>query len=369
MDLIRRHKAGELIQAPLGDLVVMLNPAAEAWKWTSLQRETALRVRIPENIADDDAEAKQSMSFWSPEQRPVAVSVTSAFSWPAAAMTDAELRERGGRDPDMDERRALAKYDYATHDFFPLFKGNLQPASESLDRLANWFPGSTSRNGPAISDKSLCEPLAFLRSTCVSAVVRILRAGAAVARNIPFTNSVAEETLTIGHMDPPRPPFDKFDSFAWRSPLPFGTTHELIVNNSVGHPTRYANAGNAYFSECAVVDNWLWKVRHNPQSKPFEGWDSGYSHVHTDGTVSPSPETPNLTPVRPRSKARDGHLEVQLRQFLYKSGTQSIITANDPFWNVRAFDTTLAFHGGYVTYPFICFLNQLVLDDIASEPH
>jgi hypothetical protein len=368
IELIRNHRPGEIATPPLGDLIVLLNPAAEAWKWTSLQRETALHTTLPENASDTDDGARKSLSFWNPAQRPLVVSVTSAFSWPAADLTDAELRERGGRDPDSDERRALAKYDFATHDFFPMFKGNLLPASESLDRLANWFPGSTPKGGTPLSEQSICKPLGYFGPACSRAVVRTLRVGGAVARNLPFMNSVAEETVTIGHMDPPRPPFDSFDSSAWRSPLPFGTTHELIVNNSVGHPTRYTNAASPYLSECANVDHWLWKARHNETLKPYEGWDSGYSHVRRDGSVVNDASTPNLTPVRPRPVARDGHLEVQLRQFLYKSGTQPIITSNDPFWNVRAFDTTLAFHGGYVTYPFVCFLNQLVLDDIASEP-
>jgi hypothetical protein len=77
---------------------------------------------------------------------------------------------------------------------------------------------------------------------------------------------------------------------------------------------------------------------------------------------------PNVTPTRPRSNAVDGHLEIQFRQYLLKSGTRSIVTLSDPMWNIRAYDTTLAFHGGYVSYPLICALNQLVIDDIASEP-
>jgi hypothetical protein len=44
----------------------------------------------------------------------------------------------------------------------------------------------------------------------------------------------------------------------------------------------------------------------------------------------------------------------------------AITRANDPFWNIRAFDTALARHDGYVLSSFICGLNQLILDDITS---
>ena len=43
-----------------------------------------------------------------------------------------------------------------------------------------------------------------------------------------------------------------------------------------------------------------------------------------------------------------------------------IVQADDPFWNVRAFDTALKKHDGYVSYPLICAINQLVMDDVAS---
>jgi hypothetical protein len=167
-----------------------------------------------------------------------------------------------------------------------------------------------------------------------------------------------------------RPPYGTFESSNWQSPLPYGTTGEVIVNNEIGHLTSYSNAGSAYLSECAIVDHWLWKARHNPTLTPFEGWDSGYSNTPSEGAgvgpVTPDPDTPNLTPIRPRPTT-NGHLEIQFRQYLLKSGTESIVTSNDPMWNLRAYETTLAFHDGYVSYPLICALNQLVLDDIASD--
>lgn len=371
VDLVRTHKSGDLLQSPLGNLVVLLNPAAEAWKWTSIQREMRLHVHFPEDTIDIDPPAKAGLDFYPPNQPPVYISITSAFSWPAAAMTRNELDGLPQRrDPDTDEMISLAQYDSATHDAFPFFKGNFQPAAEMLDRLAVWFPTS--------KRKSACGSWETVARMCVAAVTRVLKSAAAFARNVPFTNQASDETLTIGHLDPPRPPYDGqmdpprrpydgFKSTTPQSPFPFGTTSELIVNNHIGHSTDYANAGSAYLSECAMIDHWLWQARHNPKLRPYEGWDSGFSHTD-GGLVTPDPDTPNVTPIRPRARTRDGHLEIQFRQYLLKSGTQSIITSNDPMWNIRAWDTTLAFHGGYVSYPLICALNQLVMDDVASEP-
>lgn len=367
IERIRSHKPGEILQSPLGNLVVMLNPAAEAWKWTSLQHEMRLHVHFPENTNDADPRAKADAGFFPPNQPPVYISITSAFSWPSAALTQRELKSLGGRDKDTDEMKSLAHYDYATHDAFPFFKGNFQPLSETLDRLAAWFPKSRPSEATLFPDKSICGTWQTFANGCQKAIVGTLRFAAGVVRNVPFTKSVSDDTLTIGHMDPMRPPYDGFKSSIWQSPLPFGTTSELVVNNDIGHPTLYSNAGSAYFSECAMVDHWLWRARHNTSLAPFEGWDSGYSLIHRDHTVVPDRDTPNVTPIRPRP-TDNGHLEIQFRQYLLKSGTQSIISSNDPMWNIRAYDNVVALHDGYVSYPLICALNQLVMDDVASAP-
>jgi hypothetical protein len=368
IDKIRAHRNGEILESPLGNLVVLLNPASEAWKWTSIQHEMRLHVHFPENTTDVDPQAKTDAGFFPPDQPPVYISITSAFSWPSAALTQPELKQIGGRDEDTDEMKSLAQYDSATHDAFPFFKGNFQPLSETLDRLAKWFPKSKREESTFFPDKSVCGQWKTFADACQNAIVRTLRFASGLVRNVPFAKPISDDTVTIGHMDPMRPPYGEYRSSSWQSPLPYGTTSELIVNNSIGHPTYYNNAGSAYLSECAMVDHWLWKARHNPSLLPFEGWDSGFSHIRKDYKVVPDKDTPNVTPIRPRPSAAEGHLEIQFRQYLLKSGTESIITSNDPMWNIRAYDTTLAFHGGYVSYPLICALNQLVMDDVASEP-
>ena len=372
IDQIRNYRPGEILASPLGNLVVLLNPAAEAWKWTSFQHEMRLHVHFPVDSTDADQKSKADVNYFPPNQPPIYVSITSASSWPATPLTQLEKNSLpSGRDEDTEEMTSTAHYDAATHDAFPLFKGNFQPVAETLDRLASWFPNSKPGQSLFFSDKSICPEWQTLRNACESTIVGFLRLTSGLFRNLPFANADSDETLTIGHLDPMRPPYGDFKSSNWQSPLPFGATGEVIVNNENPDLTQYRNAGSAYLSECAIVDHWLWKARHNPALRPFEGWDSGYSRVPPKGAgvgpVIPDRETPNVTPIRPRPTT-NGHLEIQFRQYLLKSGTASIVTSNDPMWDLRAYDTTLAFHGGYVTYPLMCALNQLVMDDIASEP-
>ena len=185
-------------------------------------------------------------------------------------------------------------------------------------------------------------------------------------RNVPFMNTSSEDTRTIGHFDPVRPPF----GIIGVSPTPdpatiYGTTHEFIINQDPGHDTAYTNAASPYRSECAIVDHWLWDVR---QDKDLGGygtrWDSGYTQWDDKGVLLPT-NPPNRTPIRKRA-GRVGHLEAQFRHGLLHGGMMPIVQADDPFWNVRAFDTALKKHDGYVSYPLICAINQLVMDDVAS---
>ena len=61
---------------------------------------------------------------------------------------------------------------------------------------------------------------------------------------------------------------------------------------------------------------------------------------------------------------------LEFRHGFAAAGMPPITRANDPFWNLRAFDTALALHDGYKLSSFICAMNQLVMDDpggISSE--
>jgi hypothetical protein len=173
-------------------------------------------------------------------------------------------------------------------------------------------------------------------------------------------NTNNEDSRTIGHLDPLRPPFGAIRPASYAA-TSYGTTHEFIINQNPGHGTGYQDAADPYHSECAIADHWLWNARLREADGNGNSWDSGYS----SGTSAPG-DPPNLTPVRPRATVREGHVESQFRHGYLHSGMQPITRANDPFWNVRAFDTAMKRHDGYVSYPLMCAIHQLVLDDIAA---
>ena len=62
----------------------------------------------------------------------------------------------------------------------------------------------------------------------------------------------------------------------------------------------------------------------------------------------------------------EGRLESRFRHGLAHSGMAPIVRGNDPFWNVRVFETGMRDHDGYTSYPLMCAIQQLVMDRIAE---
>jgi hypothetical protein len=50
------------------------------------------------------------------------------------------------------------------------------------------------------------------------------------------------------------------------------------------------------------------------------------------------------------------------------AGMLPITRANDPFWNMRAYDDVLMSHGGFMFSAFICAMNQFVMDQPTRWP-
>ncbi len=59
-------------------------------------------------------------------------------------------------------------------------------------------------------------------------------------------------------------------------------------------------------------------------------------------------------------------MESRFRHGLAHSGMAPIVRGNDPFWNVRVFETGMRDHDGYTSYPLMCAIQQLVMDRIAD---
>jgi hypothetical protein len=108
-----------------------------------------------------------------------------------------------------------------------------------------------------------------------------------------------------------------------------------------------------------VVDHWLWHARKRVNNSM--GWDSGYTSGEQD-------DPPNVTALRDRPTIDKGRLESRFRHGLAYSGMAPIVRGNDPFWNVRVFETGMRDHDGYTSYPLMCAIQQLVMDRIAEDP-
>jgi hypothetical protein len=368
-----------LVKSPLGDFVVLLNPASEAEKWFAIQRAFSRRVNSPVDSLD-------VQNAYSVHQPPIYLSLTAARFWPANAIrrSDISAFERIPRAAPYKANsckviRALngdykPSYDYdsATYDLFPFFKFDFRPLAQTIEDRSNPNPFDCDDKD---RDQDVPEKPNWVAT-------QLYRSIAGFLRNLPMNTDV-EQTRTIGHVDPMRPPFGTLvgrenDPATW-----FGTTHELLINaqrkqRPPGEVTAdtdtafYLDAGSPERSECAVVDHWLTTARTKYAHVQRTGgarvnWDSGWSRKRDGKLVPGDPNQPNLTRIRYRPDDPSDHVEGQIRQTLYFSGMRSITGANDPFWNVRAFESAMTNHNGYVSYPLICSLFQFVMDKVTGD--
>ena len=72
------------MQPPLGDLVVLLNPASEASNWTAIQRAVIERAGVFPKDENTTLAQRQEVKLFADEQPPIVVSLTSAQRWPAS---------------------------------------------------------------------------------------------------------------------------------------------------------------------------------------------------------------------------------------------------------------------------------------------
>ncbi|SEQ81691.1 hypothetical protein [Thalassovita taeanensis] len=292
----------------LGDLVVLLNPAAEAAKWTSLQR--AMRQRA--GLRDDEFQIVGNV---------------------------------GGYDPVFRKRVRPWRL------MFPLHQ---RPVYISITATANWFQNAQNS--------------------------REVRSDFATSTLFPITRSLigkkgAEETKAIGHLVPtyskapdnPRPLSQVERGRAQPREIlvgpPIGATHEMSVNDSGGAPASYGNSTVPDLSWCSAANGWLYQARRAKKALNGGGvnaTDAGWEYGLERAPDGPLQAMPNIAV---------GHnaASVQWRHALYLRGREnraSVASSRSPFWNVRAYDTAVKEHAGWVSYPMWCAINQLVLDDV-----
>ena len=369
--------------------IVLINPAAEASKWTDVQRAVWERIAYFEG----DGDVIAGHRFFPDHQRPALISVTSAYSWPprgirpedcAIAMHDKlgllgpditspgemcarykqflDTRKPGqfifhDETPDPDEHACGAlktplaldqavedidrkkkvgiKSDLATYLAFPLFRGDLRPLGAMIAGVArDW--------------RSACEDFSISTNPREQRALSFWRKAGEFVSDLPFQNTDIESSRTIGHLDPPRSSVSLVDTY--RMPArQLGTTHEIrSIGWAAPSQAPYEQIASDPSLDCPVSHDWLTRARR--ATPPFgTQWESA--------TLAP-PLDPD--PANPRGSG--GHPAVEMTHGFRLAGMLPITRANDPFWNMRAYDDVLMSHGGFMFSSFICAMNQFVLD-------
>jgi len=197
-DALKPTQPRPIVKSPLGDLVVLLNPAAEAEKWFAIQRAFSRRVNAP--IDSPDVQNAYSL-----RQPPIYLSLTAARAWPANGIRLADVvgfEKLPKAAPFKDNRCMVIRafdsdykpsydYDSATFDLFPLFKFDFRPLAQTIEDWSN--PNLFNCN-----DKNRDRDVPEKPNRVASAAYRLT---AAFLRNLPFMNTDVEQTRTIGHPD------------------------------------------------------------------------------------------------------------------------------------------------------------------------
>ena len=112
-EAVKSHDAGSELEPILGDLVVIVNPAAAAYKWINIQRAVDARQTDGNRIFPD-------------RQKPVYMAFTATANW--------------GSDETADGKKKTAPDD-ATRIFYPLYKSaTLNYGRESTVAIGHYFP-------------------------------------------------------------------------------------------------------------------------------------------------------------------------------------------------------------------------------------
>jgi hypothetical protein len=357
-------------EAPLGNLAVLINPASEASKWTSIQRAVWEKIAFRAGEARKEEDYLLGHHFFPPHQRPVLVSITSAFAWPpggiraedcaSAANANVEFLDNppSPRNEIESRRNALAelrnavetvdqkakagiKYDSATHDIFPLFKRDFRPIADRLEAYGRWL------DNPAPQPSCVYSKRVPPQTTVARWIVNF----ADFLRDAPFQNTDMEDTRTIGNLDVPRHSAGTLDDYLI-SARPFGTTHEIRGTRSkLEAPVDYADIPTTEIAKCPISHDWLTRARK--EAGPFgTSWDS--NRLYLADAQSP--------------KKNESTISARITHGFYLAGIDPITRANDPFWNIRAYDDVLAEHSGYILSSFICAINQIVMDRATLLP-
>src|SRR5260370_249061 len=109
------------------------------------------------------------------------------------------------------------------------------------------------------------------------------------------------------------------------------------------------------------------KRRNTGPTTPRAKLSPAYADLVPPGALDPDPPGCLFFPNFSVLKYRGGIPAAQFMHGFNLGGIAAITRANDPFWNMRAFDNELSKHDGYRLSSFICAINQLVMDNITTS--
>jgi hypothetical protein len=252
-DLVKRvheHTPTKYMQPVLGDLVVLINPAAEASKWIDVQRAVWQRLALIYADRRPESEYEDAHKFFSVIQAPIIVSATAARDWPPNGLAEIDCKRQSIDVQSTHIKRVVSKegwdYDWATYDLFPFFKGDFRPMADTLERLAY------QRDPHDACDDA---PVSLARRIVMSPLYGL----SLFLRVFPFMNTNPEESHTLGNLDPPRGPTAAFNVRS-EPPMSLLALHRLSIAASANVTIQ----AFAKFLSATTRSSRLWRTAQLP---------------------------------------------------------------------------------------------------------
>ncbi|PIE13020.1 MAG: hypothetical protein CSA70_07080 [Rhodobacterales bacterium] len=297
----KRREMGPL----LGDLVVLLNPAARARTWTSIQAA---------------------------ERKEAGLQNTNQI-------TCQRIREEAGQTPGCKQA-----YQKRLDQWQRLYPVTQRPVYVSLTSTGDW--GTLRRARRKVNSDS-----------ATGSVFPIAAIFGGASKRTDF--------IAPGHMVPQYANPYRLTGRAEGASHEMAVLSGATVGAD-RYPSVYRNATKPQLSWCAPADGWLWRIRTGEGKHPRgrrDKWDYGQISAPKPG----SDDTGRIG--GRNVGGANNKAAVQWRQVINTNRVKearSVSPAHSPFWNARTLDTAIRGHAGWANYATWCAMNQLVLDDVTA---
>ncbi|MCC5992360.1 MAG: hypothetical protein JJT99_07525 [Rhodobacteraceae bacterium] len=306
LQALHDHTPGDEFALPFADLIVLLNPAAEASKMNSLQRKIRHKAGLPDYRPErqdyiGSIEERRFETLFPITQRPRYLSITSTCSW-------SEIERPSGGRP---------KCDTTTGAVFTLAMRRDLKYGEDVRAI-----------GHHAADYRIGKVTGTERD---AGLTRRRVFGPEVgATHDMVTNQAPKVSTTFAGAEDPR-----YNDCPAIEPWLFQARSRAQNKFGRSWDTSYQN-----------------RTRNELLS-----WD-------TEGrTVIVQIRHHLAVPVSERDQWMADRDQVGVEQTV-----RSVAPANSPIWNMRAYDNVISKHGGFQNYAMWCALSQMVLDNVAGGP-